>query len=343
MAERSTSPYQCLFEVRLLHHYWLDDGATVFDALPADRRAERLLSYDMRPILGVVPTPSTQKKLDDLRCIFKPTGQGFVVAVPGGTCIAADTQFSFVVSVADGRFFDYTALTFRPQAIYESFDPSDNTPDRITYRYKEAVPVLSNLSGATRGAGPDAALFLSCDYPAPSAGDPVESLVLSGGALLQLTSDNPGATTQQLDGVPTKLPVYVNQADAPVIVPPAGVVGAPGRGVQLSDEVPDDVFALINLTAVRVDNDAFSFVDGTGAAKTPASVYQVRFRNRSTLWIYLDKQTGTAISAKTAALPLTYFGNADNSQKKQQKPSHGIVKAQMSGNKITQLVSEIYI
>ena len=31
--------YTRLFEVRLLHHFWLDDGATVFDAI-ADQAVE---------------------------------------------------------------------------------------------------------------------------------------------------------------------------------------------------------------------------------------------------------------------------------------------------------------
>lgn len=339
MAERATSTYQRLFEVRVLHHYWLDEGATVFDTLAADLQTARLLSYDMRPIVSVTPTASTQKLFDGLRCIFVPTRVGFVVAVPPGATIAADTEFSFVVSVVDGQLFDYTALTFRPWAIHEAYNPSDNSPGRIIYRYKENVPVLSNLTGAVRGTAPDTALFLSRDYPGASATDQVEALVLSGAALLQLIGDNPAAATQQLAAVAATLPVYVNQSDAPDIVPPAGVAGAPARGVQLSDEVSDDVFALIQLTAVRGDNDAFSFVDGAGSAKAPGPLYQVRFKNRSTVWTYLDKQTGAIHSTEPQPLPLTYFGNAGT----RQKSSRGIVKASQTGARINQLVSEIYI
>ena len=107
----------------------------------------------------------------------------------------------------------------------------------------------------------------------------------------------------------------------------------------MSDEIADDVFALITLTAVHPGNAAFSFVDGAGAAKTPSPVYQVRFKNRSTLWTYLNKQTGTVASTEAAPLPLTYFGNAGGKQ----KPSRGLVKARENAGKITQLVSEIYV
>jgi hypothetical protein len=339
MSERSTNSYRRLFEVRLLHHYWLDQGGQRFDTLAADVQAERLSSYDVRPLLRVAPTPSTLKQLSGLRCLFMPTGQGFMVVAPSEATFDAAATFSFAVSIANGDCLDYTALTFRPQVAQEAADPADLSPTRVIYRYKADVPVLSNLTGVKRTLGAGQVLFLSRDYPAPAASDAVEAMVLSAGALLQLTSDNPGATTQQLAASATDLPVFVHQGDVPAIVPPAGVVGAPARGVQLSDDVPDDVFALITLTAVRAGDDDFSFVDGTGAPKAPATVYEVRLKNRSTWWTYLDKRTGALDAAEPQPLPLTFFGNAGT----RQKPSRGIVKAQMSGARITQLVSEIYV
>ena len=336
MAERVVIGYRRLFEVRLLNHYWLDEGATVFDQIsdPA-RKDARLLTYDVRPFLTVEPTPTTARALAGYRCFFRATALGLVVAAPATAVIPADTSFEFVVSIANGTFNDYTALTLRPQKLYELF----NTADRITYRYKENVPLLSNLSGATRGAGANTTLFLSSETAAPAASDQVEFLVSSGGALLQLTSDAPGATTQQLAAQATDLPLFVHQGDAPAIVAPAGLVGAPARGIRLSADVPDGVFALIHLQAVRADNGAFSFVDGAGAPKDPGPVYEVRLRNRSTFWTYLDARTGTVDSTEANALPLTFFGNAGT----RQKPSRGSVKAAMSGARITRLISEIYV
>src|SRR5205807_2225692 len=116
----------------------------------------------------------------------------------------------------------------------------------------------------------------------------------------------------------------------PVIVPPVGLVGAPARGIRLSADVADEVFALISLTAVRGDNDAFSFVDGAGASKASAPAYHVRFKNRRTVWTYMNKTTGVVDSVNPDPLPLTYFGNAGT----RQKPSRGHVKAEMSGTKV---------
>lgn len=336
MSESASTKTRRLFEVRLLHHYWLDDGLVVFDRMtdPA-KQSNRLLAYDMRHFLGIAPTASTTAALSAFRCLFRESALGCIVFAPESATIPANTIFKFVVTAKQSAFFSYTALTYRPQKIYELF----NEIDQAIYRYKSDVPVLSNLTGTSRGASANRSLFLSSEIPAQSPDDQVESLVLAGGALLQLTSDSPGATTQQLGAPATDYPAYVHQADAPAIVPPAGLTGAPARGVQLSADVPDDVFALISLTAVRGDDDAFSFVDASGHVKDPSPVYQVRFRNRSTVWTYHDKQTRALNSSEPAPLPLTYFGNAGTKA----KPSAGFVKAEMSGAKINRLVSEIYV
>ena len=107
----------------------------------------------------------------------------------------------------------------------------------------------------------------------------------------------------------------------------------------LSDDIPDDVFALIRLSAVRANDSDFSFIDGNGRAKTPHPVFQIRFKNRSTLWQYVNKNTRAVISTELNPLPLTHFGNAGTKQ----KPSEGWVKAEKSGTKITRLVSEIFV
>jgi hypothetical protein len=335
MAERITSLYRRLFEVRLLHHYWLDEGTTVFDQISNARKAARLFGYDVRAFLDLRPTAATENGLRAYRCVYRNTALGFIVGAPASAIIPADTVFTFIVSIASGQVYDYTSLTLRPRRLYELL----NTADGITYRYKEDVPVLSNLTGATRGVAPTVALFLSREIPAAAADDQVESLVRSGNALLQLTSDNPAATTQTIGVQASDLPVFVHQADAPDIVPPAGLVGAPARGVQLSADIEDDAFAIISLTAVRADNDDFSFVDAAGAAKATPPVYQVRFKNRSTVWTYLDKATRAPNSTEANPLPLTFFGNAGTKQ----KPSGGFVKADMTGTKVTRLVSEIYV
>jgi hypothetical protein len=336
MGERVNTGYQRLLEIRLLHHYWLDEGAAVFDLLADEAKKNgRLLAYDARPFLNIAPTAATVSTLNGLGGLFKETGLGCMVAVPGSAVIAGDMALEFIVTVQNQDLFNYTALTLRPRTIYDLY----HQPEKKHYRYKENVPVLSNLSGTARGAGPTRTLFLSKEIPAPAADDQVESLVRSGGALVQLTGDQPGAGTQIVGPVAADLPVFVHQGDVPAIVPPAGLSGAPARGILLTDETPDTVFALIRLAAVRADADEFSIIDGGGHAKVPHPVFHVRFKNRSTIRRYVNKTTRAVISTEAVPLPLTRFGNAGTGQ----KPSDGFVKPEKSGERIIQLVSEIAV
>lgn len=336
MGERVIRGYQRLFEIRLLHHYWLDEGATLFDLIGDLAKQEaRLLTYDARPFLKIAPTGATATALDGFGGFFKETGVGCIVAVPSSAVISADVTLEFIVTVQSKDLLNYTALTLRPRRIYDLYHQSEQK----TYRYKENVPVLSNLTGTARGSGPTRTLFLSKETPAVAADDQVEALVRSGGALVQLTGDQPGASTQQVGAVATDLPVFVHQGDAPAIVPPAGLVGAPARGILLTDDLPESVFALVRVIPVRADADEFSFIDAGGHAKTPHPVFHVRFKNRLTTWRYMNKSTRAMISEEATPFPLTWFGNAGTKQ----KPSGGSVKAEKSGDRITQLVSEIYV
>lgn len=336
MPEAIVNRYEHLFELRLLHHYWLDEGAMIFDLIPdKTKRDRRLQTYDCREFLRVTPTGPTKKAFDALGCVFKETALGCIAAVPAGAVVPLDSPFEFILTVQHPAFYNYTAMTLRPCKVYALY----HLPEDKTYRYKENVPVLSNLTGAFRGAGLNKTLFLSREIPAPAADDQVESLVQSGGALKQLTGDEPGGGTQQLNPVTANLPVFLHQGDVPPLVAPSGLAGAPKRGIQLSSVVPDDVFALIRLSALRAGDDSFSLVDGSGHPKPVHPVFQIRFKNRSTTWRYINKSSGLVTSTEPAPLPSTYFGNAGTKQ----KPSNGLVKVIKSGSQITQLISEVFV
>ncbi|MFO0795338.1 MAG: hypothetical protein U0586_14905 [Candidatus Brocadiaceae bacterium] len=96
MGELIKNGYKRLFEIRILHHYWLDDGATVFDLISTqEQRDKRLLSYDMRLFLSVSPTASISKSLRSFGCVYKNTALGCVVAVPQDAVIPDETKFEF--------------------------------------------------------------------------------------------------------------------------------------------------------------------------------------------------------------------------------------------------------
>jgi hypothetical protein len=337
VVERTRTGYRRLLEIRVLHHYWLDDGATTFDDIAdAQLRARRLLRYDARQFLGIAPSSATASRLAGLGGAFRTTGLGCVVAVPEDVDVGTGGSLDFFLTPVAGQLAAYTAMSLRPQPVVEVLDPASGR----ARRYKEGTPVLSNLTGAARTRDGTKHLYLSSDYPT-GTGDRVEELVAAGGQLRQLTSDPPAPTVQQL-GPTADLPVFVHQGDAPVVVPPAGVVGAPARGIELTDGVPDAVLAVLRLSPVRTDDDDFSFVDGTGRPRAQGPVFEVHLKNRSTTWRYRRRGDGSVLSTEAQPLPLTYFGNAGTKR----KPTPGAIEVDRDPNspsRVVRVVSEIFV
>ena len=333
MAERIVTGYKRLFEVRLLHHYWLDEGSTLFDTLSENRRNQLLMTYDCRSFLEVNPTSTTCNAIKAFKGVFKQTSLGFIVAVPRSMIIPGDEIFSFTISISDPSFYKYTAFTLQERKIMELY----YKPEDTTYRYKENVPVFSNLTGVSHGVNPNRSLFLSTAIPVPSPGDKAEYLNIASGALVQLTGSQPGAASQQISGVASNAPVFMHQNDSPIIVPPAGMTGTPERGILLTPEIPDNVFGLIRIAATHPGNSDFSCISG-GIAKETAPVFQIRFKNRSAYWRYLNKNSGVQVSESPTPLPFTAWGNAGIKR----KPGESGVKVKFENDDPTRRIEKIY-
>lgn len=335
MTERIAIKYVRLFELRLLHHYWLDDGATIFDALPESLKTQRLLTYEFGQLFTVTPTKTSEKLLRQFKCLYKNTSLGCFVSAPAGVALPTDFKLEFMLTVKAPTLLNYTAFTLASQKIYELFNSVDNK----IYRYKENVAAFSNLTGASRGSGINKILYLSKEFKALAPADRVESLYKIGSALMQLNSDQPDANPLQIHPNVTSSPVFANQGDAPVIVPPSGLSDVPSRGVVLSGDIADDIFALIQLAALNATDADYSFIDSAGLAKTLCPVYQIRFKNRATTRKYIKKQTGLVNSMDANSTPLTFYGNAGVKQ----KPANELPKVEMSGSKVSKIVSEVFI
>ncbi|MFZ4548543.1 MAG: hypothetical protein ACOYN4_13950 [Bacteroidales bacterium] len=336
MAERIVNGFKRLFEVRLLHHYWLDDGLDCFDTLPDIVKNKRLLSYDSRNFATINPTASTQKKLSALGGVFRNTALGLLVAIPKDTLVADNETFTFTISITDPDFNNYTALSLLSRKIIETYLKVDENTK--TFRYKENVPVFSNLTGSKRGTSPNKTLFLSNEIPSASASDKVEFLNITSGELLLLISSQPLAETQKISSVAANMPVFFNQLDSPLIVPPFGVSGSPEKGILLDSEIPDDVFGLIRITAKNNTDPDFSCTNA-GMPKAICPVFQIRLKNRSAVWKYINKNTSLPITESSEPLPLTYFGNPTIKP----KPSGIAVKAQFEDGDTTKKITQLYI
>lgn len=349
MAEIIVRGYHRLFEVHILHHYWLDYGGIIFDNLPENEielgslplaqrqrptRERQLREYDVSDFLEINPASSTEDKLKGLNGIFKKTATGFLVAVPGEKEIKDDEIFEFFITVKRDDFIRYTAMTLMSSKVREIFF----APEKKIYRYKENVPVFSNLPGTARGVGTERNLFISAEIPAPGSDDEIEFLNIRQGELVQLTSSEPGAARQKIGTRAVDLPVFFNQNDYPKITPPPGLTGAPEKGILLNDEIPDNVFGLIRIAAINSDDADFSCTEGK-LARLNAPVFQIRFKSRSAFWRYLNSSTSVISSESSVPLPFTFNGNASESGR---KPSNLSVNAEFENDDPEKRIEKLY-
>ncbi|GEM_PF-467972 len=357
MSEFIITSYKRLFEVRIMHHYFLDDGAedycrpknpiepqADYDAKLL-KREKNLRRYDIRKVLRIRPTPGTDVLLGRLRGVFRQTATGFFVAVPPTATVPGTARFDFVVAVEDGNFFQYTGLPFfknEPGKVTRNQKIVEVRHDNKVYRYKPNVFVFGNKHGASRktkaNLPADDWFFLNNEIPTYNATDLylAEWLVRHDNSVYRAMRDKPVIAPAPMDvannellknwqhlsfwWLPTtnaitpfdagKLPPYVNQGDIPDIVPlEVGVPGVPAKGILLTDELPDDILALVQIEAMPPRAE-FQLLTG-GQLRTPHPVFDLHFKNRAAYWRFFSKNNKKYdVLLFNPPRGLTAFGNA---------------------------------
>jgi len=138
--------YRTLFEVKLLHHYFLNKGAEVYDTITKETDKLKLFSnYDISEFLEIEPTHTCKKLLKQHRCIFKQTPSGFIIGIrsikkdngsytpllkPVGSCC-----FSFIVKFSDSFFINYTCLPLKRKL---------NNPDEVINQLDNLIYYCQN-------------------------------------------------------------------------------------------------------------------------------------------------------------------------------------------------------
>jgi hypothetical protein len=117
-----TITYNMLFEVKILHHFFLNKGETIFDSMSDEDKALIMLNYDVREFFDIYPTPECLKTLNAHNCVFKATSQGIIIGIRAESDdqnppnfnpfnpFSTDQVFTFVIQLKDMGFMNYTAL-----------------------------------------------------------------------------------------------------------------------------------------------------------------------------------------------------------------------------------------
>lgn len=109
--------YRSLFNVEILHHYFLDEGEEVYGAsLDTSKMEVNLAAYQLSKFMDVKPTEKTLTTLRNLRSRFIQSNHGFqVVTASDGDepfiPFSSDLTFDFVARITDQFFENYTNIT----------------------------------------------------------------------------------------------------------------------------------------------------------------------------------------------------------------------------------------
>jgi len=140
--------FKKLFEVKILHHYFLNEGMIHFEAMASDDKLRQLSAYDIHDVFRIRPTTDCLPKLAGHKLIFKKTFTGFLVGTQteiGDSAKAfADLvekeQFSFELQIKDSQLFNYSALPIKelPNHIYyfSNRKPDSQYPNLATMAHE---------------------------------------------------------------------------------------------------------------------------------------------------------------------------------------------------------------
>jgi hypothetical protein len=114
--------YENLFELKILHHFFLDKGEVRWDEMSAADQDKLIALYDIREFFEITPTPECRQALFSHHCTVKNTNDGIRVGIKSVpdelqhgkfkavTPPAAGLTFRFTVRRKDPNFPNYTAL-----------------------------------------------------------------------------------------------------------------------------------------------------------------------------------------------------------------------------------------
>ncbi len=110
--------YKELFEVKILHHFFLDKGAIHYEGLSQQEKLQILSKYNIHRALTILPTNRTSGLLRGLQLIMKPTPSGFTILsrVSDGSDdqafsdLQSPTKLTFCIQQKNPMLLNFSAL-----------------------------------------------------------------------------------------------------------------------------------------------------------------------------------------------------------------------------------------
>ena len=134
--------YSLLFEVTLLHNYFLNSGEDTYAGMPAAEKEKMLQKFKSDSFAVIKPTVETNIRLRNFKMAFKPTKTGFRVYIKVKEnddinpfiSVPDDLKLDFIIGINDYQFENYTDLKFVPQQLFLFSNVRPST-EPVTFQY----------------------------------------------------------------------------------------------------------------------------------------------------------------------------------------------------------------
>lgn len=150
-----TITYGLLFEVTLLHNYFLNNGEKTFAGMSAADKDKMLQQFNNDAFTAITPTFETNKVLKNYKMIFKKTKTGFRVYIKVKETdetdpfikIPADLKLNFLININDYQFENYTNLDFAFSRLFLFSNVKPST-EPVTFEYLPKINDNKLISNA---------------------------------------------------------------------------------------------------------------------------------------------------------------------------------------------------
>lgn len=137
-----TTTYGLLFEVTLLHNYFLNNGEKTFASMSTSDKEKMLKQFSTDAFISITPTLETNTVLKNYKMVFKKTKTGFSVYVKVKETnkldpfikISPDLNLSFLIQINDYQFENYTNLDFARNQLF-LFSNVKPATEPVSFKY----------------------------------------------------------------------------------------------------------------------------------------------------------------------------------------------------------------
>lgn len=118
--------YKTLFEITILHGYFLNSGNNEYDSLTSNQKKKLLNNYTFEKFISISPTTETEQILKNNKLLFQTKGEMMKIGVKTSiddenltfTNIPLDLTLNFIIRIKDFKFENYTDINLTKTQMY---------------------------------------------------------------------------------------------------------------------------------------------------------------------------------------------------------------------------------